>query len=121
MEHRYTERKPVTVNVLVSCPRVGLVRGTTIDVSVGGMFVATDCVAMPLNAPVTVSFQPNDDRPLVCFQAKGMVVHQKEHGFGLMFDELDPTCRRALRDLLTNDCELDVDPLLQGQKRAAIA
>ena len=121
MEHRYAERKPVAVNVLVSCPRVGLLRGTTIDVSAGGMFVATDCIAMPLNAPVTVSFQPNDDRPLVCFQAKGMVVHQKDHGFGLMFDELEPTCRRALRELLTATCESEASQLLQGPKQAAIA
>ncbi len=120
MEHRYTERKPVTINVLVSCPRVGLVRGTTVDVSAGGMFVATECVDMPLNAPVTVSFQPDDERPLVCFQAKGMVIHRKEFGFGLMFDDLESACKRALRELLSLDADTGAATLLPGRNRAAI-
>lgn len=121
MEHRYTERKPVAINVLVSCPRMGLVRGQTIDVSVGGMFIATDCVDMPLNAPVTVSFQPNEKLPLVCFQAKGMLVHHKDHGIGIMFDELEPSCKRALRELLSTDNGLPVDKFQEQRRRLANA
>jgi hypothetical protein len=33
-------------------------------------------------------------------QAAGMVVHQNAVGFGMMFDDLDPACRRALGRLL---------------------
>jgi len=100
MEHRYTERKPLRVPVVVSCPRLGLVRGCSTDLGLGGMFVQTDCVVMPLNAPVSVSFQPQADNPLVCFEARGMVVHQHANGFGLMFDELPAACRDALRGLM---------------------
>ena len=103
MEHRYTARKNVKLGVVVSLPRLGLVRGYTNDISLGGMFIETDCVAMPVNALVTVNFQPEGHSPLVCFQAKAMVVHQRAGGFGLMFDELEPTCVRALRRLLSED------------------
>ena len=101
MEHRYTNRKPLEIDVLVSCPRVGVIKGHTIDVSAGGMFVGSECVTVPRNAPVTVSFQPDEDRPLVCFTARAMIIHQDEHGFGLMFDDLESECRHALLDLLT--------------------
>lgn len=100
MEHRYTNRKPLEIGVLVSCPRVGVIRGQTIDVSAGGMFVGSECVTVPRNSPVTVSFQPDQDQPLVCFRARAMVIHQDEHGFGLMFDELGAECRHALSELL---------------------
>lgn len=100
MEHRYFERKPLAVDVIVACPRVGIIRGRTTDVGCGGMFVATDGVEMTLNMPVTVSFAPQSSRELARFQVPAMVVHQRANGFGLMFDELAPACRTALRGLL---------------------
>jgi hypothetical protein len=100
MEHRYAERKPLVMNVVVSCPRIGLVRGVAENVGMGGMFIATDCVVMPMHAPVSVAFQPSPNDNLICVQARGMVVHQNTRGFGLMFDELEPACREALRRLL---------------------
>ncbi len=100
MEHRYAARKDLKLGVVVSLPRLGLVRGYTTDVSLGGMFIETDCVSMPVNALVTVSFQPSDDNPLICFKARAMVVHQRGGGFGLMFDELDTRCVRVLRGLI---------------------
>jgi hypothetical protein len=66
----------------------------------GGMFIALDSVVMPLNAPVTVSFQPSADDSLVCLHVPGMVVHQHADGVGLMFDELEPSCKTAIRRLL---------------------
>ena len=100
MEHRYAGRKDLRLGVSVALPRLGLVKGYTSDISLGGMFVETDCVAMPVNALVTVSFQPDEDNPMVCFHARAMVVHQRACGFGLMFDELTPHCSRALRNLI---------------------
>jgi hypothetical protein len=100
MEHRYTQRKPIALDVVVSCARIGLVRGRTVNIGCGGMYVATDAVVMPLNAAVSVAFAPSAGARVACFQVPAMVVHQGPEGFGLMFDELDPACRRALRALL---------------------
>lgn len=101
MEHRYTERKPMVLDVVVVCPRVGLVRGKTVNVCMGGMFVQTTCVLMPVNAPVCISFQPDPLRPDISCEAQGMVVHQKAQGFGLMFDELHQETRSVIDVLLT--------------------
>jgi hypothetical protein len=100
MEHRYTERKSLDLSVVISCPRVGLFRGQTLNLSLGGMHVRSDCVVMPLHAPVLVSFQPDPDNPRRCVQAHGMVIHQHGNAFGLMFDELDSTSTAALRTLM---------------------
>jgi len=100
MEHRYTERKPVDFSVVVTCPRVGLFRGLARDVSLGGMKVQSDCVLIPMHAPVMVSFQPDPDDARHCMQAKGMVIHQRGNAFGLMFDDLEPACAEALRTLM---------------------
>lgn len=100
MEHRYTGRESVEVSVVISCPRIGLIRGTATNVGLGGMFVALDSVVMPLNAPVTLSFQPSADDSVVCLHVPGMVVHQHAGGVGVMFGELEPSCKTAIRGLL---------------------
>lgn len=101
MEHRYTERKPMVLDVVVICPRLGLVRGKTVNVGMGGMFVETGCVLMPLHSPVTVSFQPDPKQPERNHEAKGMVVHQKGQGFGLMFNDLIPETRSVIDVLMS--------------------
>jgi hypothetical protein len=100
MEHRYTKRKPTDLHVVVSCPRVGLFRGRVLNLSLGGMSVQSDCVVIPMHAPVMVSFQPDLDDPQWCLQVQGMVIHQDGNAFGLMFDELDAVAIQALRVLL---------------------
>lgn len=102
MEHRYTERKPMALDVVVSCSSVGLVRGRALNIGSGGMFVETRCVLMPIHSPVTVCFQPDPEQPMVNHQAEGMVVHQKGNGFGIMFGELKPETRSAIRFLMAD-------------------
>lgn len=105
MEHRYTERKPVDFTVVISCPRVGLFRGRARDVSLGGMLVQSDCVMIPLYAPVVVSIQAEQDQPQACVQAQGMVIHQHGTAFGLMFDDLSAECMTTLRELVNGGNE----------------
>ena len=105
MEHRSTERKPVRMAVMLSCPRIGLVRGHASNIGMGGMFIETPCAVMPKYAPITVSFQPSADDGLVCFQVRGMVVRQGAEGFGLMFDDLQPACRASLHKLIRRHAE----------------
>lgn len=100
MEHRYSKRKPMDFSVMVSCPRVGMFRGRVLNLSLGGMHVQSDCVVIPMYAPVMVAFQPDPDDPQLCLQVPGMVIHQHGNAFGLMFDELDTDCTRTLRGLL---------------------
>ncbi len=100
MEHRWSLRKPVMGNVVVESPRLGKVRATLLDISLGGLLVDTDSVTLPLNAPVSVAFTliPNDHRGDYRLQA--MTVRQFQGAAGLMFQDLDIETIRALRKLL---------------------
>lgn len=100
MEHRFTERKPADLNVVISCPRVGMFRGRIRNLSLGGMYVESGCVVMPIHAPVQVSIQPDPERPIHSLDIPGMVVQQRGNAFGLIFGELDLVTKLALRDLL---------------------
>lgn len=100
MEHRYSQRKLLDISAVIACPRVGLFRGRIRDLSLGGMHVESDCVVMPIHAPVTVSFQLDPENPSSSIEAKGMVIHQRGNAFGLMFDDHDSALCEALRNLL---------------------
>lgn len=103
MEHRYTDRKPMVLDVVVVCPCLGLVRGKSVNLGSGGMFVETGCVTMPINAPVQVCFQAEQASSGEKHEISGMVVHLKGQGFGMMFDELDAGSRRLLSSLLAEN------------------
>lgn len=100
MEHRWSARKPVTGNVIVECPRIGLVRAALRDISLGGMLVETTAVVLPLNAPVSVVFDlPLEDRREgFCLQA--MIVRHTSGGAGVMFLDPETSVMRSMRDVL---------------------
>lgn len=100
MEHRWSARKPITGNVIVECPRVGLVRAVMRDVGLGGMFVENSTVNLPLNAPVSVIFDlPESGRgDGYCLQA--MIVRRNANGAGIMFLDPEPDVLRSMRTAL---------------------
>lgn len=100
MEQRSQVRKPADLGAVVSCPQFGLFRGQIENLSLQGMYVRTTNVAICLNAPVTVTFQPEPEQPLQNCNAGGVVVHQDRHGFGIRFANLKSECRQALLGLL---------------------
>jgi hypothetical protein len=100
MEQRSSVRKTARIGVVVSCPQFGLFRGEIENVSMEGGYVRTRNVHVCLNAPVTLTFQPEPALPLLNCTAAGVVVHQDADGVGIRFGELDPVCRAALGNLL---------------------
>ena len=100
MEQRSLVRKTARIEVVVSCPQFGLFRGEIENVSMDGVYVRTRNVHVCLNAPVTLTFQPEPALPLLNCSAEGVVVHQDADGVGIRFAELDPVCRAALGNLL---------------------
>lgn len=100
MEQRHNKRKSVILDVVVSCARVGLFRGQAKDASLGGMYVSSDTVSLPLDASVTITFHCMEKDIPRCFNAQGVVAHQSERGFGLRFERLDHACRMALKNML---------------------
>ncbi len=98
MEHRWSTRKSVTGNVVVECPRIGLIHAAMQDVSLGGMSINAESVSLPVNAPLAVVFDlaSGERRDAYCLQA--MVVRRiAGGGMGIMFLDPDAEVIRAMR------------------------
>lgn len=105
MEQREYERRAVRLGVVVSCPQFGLFRGQVEDLTPQGLFVRTQSVHMCLNAPVTVTFQP-ESQPGVCHNADGVVVRQSHDGFGIALTHVKSECQSALMTLFEGAPEI---------------
>jgi hypothetical protein len=101
MEHRYAERRPLALDVVLSYRALGFVQGRTRDVSIGGMFVETGCIQLPVNAVVQASLVLSPENGVTSnFSTEAMVVHSKTDGSGLMFNDLDQDFCGMLRRLM---------------------
>ncbi len=118
MEQRSQVRRKADLGAVVSCSQFGLFRGRIEDLSLQGVYVRTTNVAVGLNAPVTVTFQPEPANPLRSCQADGVVVYQDDHGVGIHFADLKEECQQALLALLEH-LPADHDGLL-GPERLAV-
>lgn len=100
MEHRWSARKSVTGNVIIECPRIGLVRASLRDLSLGGMFIETHAVILPLNAPVSVVFDLPGEEGSESFCLQAMVVRHASRGAGVMFLDTGADIVSSMRDVL---------------------
>lgn len=100
MEQRRNERKVVSLDAVVSCPRFGLIRGRIVDLALGGSYVRADTSIVPIGTSVSVTFQPDSELCNDCLTVQGRVSHQSLQGFGIEFVDLDPRCQRVLENVL---------------------
>jgi len=112
MEHRWSVRKPHRCRIVVDTPRHGRIPATLKDVGIGGMFIATDGVTLPLNTPLQVAFSLLRDTDRDDFRLPAMVVRQESMGAAVMFLDIDVETLRALRLALyeSNKPEVMHDP-----------
>ncbi|WJW75069.1 PilZ domain-containing protein [Thiohalobacter sp. IOR34] len=102
VEHRWSERKPIQMEVALHYPPVGTLRCTTRDVSLEGMFVATDGVELPPQAELEISFVTEDAGHRHEHRMPAYVVHGNGDGVGLMLRHVDYHDFYALRHLLSS-------------------
>ncbi|MES9846428.1 MAG: PilZ domain-containing protein [Candidatus Sedimenticola sp. PURPLELP] len=100
MEHRCSPRKPVSMDVVLNYRSLGLVRGQTKDVGVGGMFIKTGRIRLPVNAMVDVSVIMEGARGMRPFRTEAIVVHTVDGGIGLMFCDLADDHHTLLHELV---------------------
>lgn len=100
MEHRWSNRRPLDGEVALSHPRYGFVRGTVRDISIGGMFVETGRIGLPVNTPVVVSFRLQSGSQSDHYRLHAMVVRTAERGAGLMYLDSSADTIRPLREML---------------------
>lgn len=101
MEHRCGIRKSMALDVVLSYRALGLVKGRTHNISMGGMFVETGCIQLPVNALVEASISlSNESGPNEVRSTQAMVVHTGAGGAGLMFSDLDLGFAEMFRKLI---------------------
>lgn len=107
MERRWSERRPVEMEVEVYCcggkaPAGPVLRARTRDVSFGGMFLLTDAPDLPTYREVLVRFpcKGRGDTSAGHCTVRGHAVYRTSEGVALRFDRVDLEVVRTLRDLL---------------------
>ena len=97
MEHRCSIRKPIAIRVLFYKHGLPVQSGLSRDLGLGGVFVETDSCRWQKNECLDVEFISSRGAK---FRLPALVVHQREQGVGLMFDQLEDGQRKRLRDIL---------------------
>lgn len=101
MEHRWSERKPIEMEVALYYAPVGTIVGKTRDVSLEGMYVHAPGVELPLHAELEVSFVTTSGSGKHEHHLPAYVVHGNGEGVGLMLRHVDYGDFYALRYMLS--------------------
>ncbi len=97
MEHRWSPRRYLEGEVIMHYSPVGSFPAVLRDISLGGMFIETDGMALPVNAPVIVSLVLRDQGELSPHRLHAMVVRATDAGSGLMYVDSSEEILRPLR------------------------
>ena len=97
INHRHGERRRTFALVEIKC-RQGKCPGLMYNISRDGMYVLSKNVPkLHKRVDICISLFNRKGSPVVI---PGMVVHRSNHGFGVLFRELDDTTRGVVNKLL---------------------
>jgi hypothetical protein len=99
MEQHDLESNPIRLDAVVACTRFGLIRGSITQIDGDGLYIEARTSIVPINAEVSVTFQPQQSLSDACVSLQGVVSHQNPRGFGITFTDVPPACRKALDSL----------------------
>ena len=101
MEHRWSLRTPVELDVDLIYESVDEMACKTRDIGLGGVFIEGDSQVMPpKNANVELNFILNSDEGSIKHKIKARVVRTSDDGIGLMFRDFDVGAFRSLQEVL---------------------
>jgi len=109
MEHRYSIRKALVLDIELNHLLLGRVRCRTRDVGMGGLLVDTGSFWLPVNSIVKVALRLLDANVMRQFFVEALVVHNHDGGVGLMFNDVDAAFHEALHDLLFGNFRQPLD------------
>ncbi|MCB1774208.1 MAG: hypothetical protein KDI88_11375 [Gammaproteobacteria bacterium] len=101
MEQRDLESNPLRLDAVVACTRFGLIRGNITRIDSNGLYIEARTSIVPIDAEVSVTFQPRQSLSDACVSLQGVVSHQNPCGFGITFTDVPAACRKALDALLS--------------------
>jgi hypothetical protein len=100
VEHRWSPRKPINMEVSLFYPPLGSLTGKTRNISLEGMYVEMDGSEIPQQARLEVAFiTRHGDRERI-HRLPAYVVHSHEQGVGLMLQHVGYHEFAALRFML---------------------
>jgi Tfp pilus assembly protein PilZ len=84
MNKRWNVRKPSSVDLVISYPAFGLLRGKAVNISHNGMFIETAAMSLCNNSKIelTLSLPELSKSPI---NIKAKIVHNNNKGIGVMF------------------------------------
>lgn len=100
MEHRYSVRLPVAMNVLLYHNNVPVVHCKTENIGADGMFVSTGDLKYGTNSILKVEFVAGAGQDARSHMIPAMVVHHNNHGMGLMFPRGDTKAMQVWRNFI---------------------
>jgi hypothetical protein len=100
LEHRWSSRKEINLDVNLYYPPVGMINGTTQNISLEGMYVSVNGVDIPPQARLEVCFTSETRGKSIEHRLPAYVVHGGNKGIGLMLQHVGYREFDALRYML---------------------
>jgi len=92
MDNRWFKRVPMRLNVLMHYSPLGIINGTTQNVSSSGMFIATGRITLIAEELLSLHFRYPDQLEGKLYTVDAQIIHTCQDGAGLQFIkfQLDP-------------------------------
>ncbi|HHJ15884.1 MAG TPA: hypothetical protein ENJ80_04215 [Gammaproteobacteria bacterium] len=100
IEHRWSSRKEINLDVSLYYPPIGMVNGKTRNISLEGMYVDLQGVRIPAQARLEICFTAENRGKPVEHRLPAYVVHGGDGGVGLMLQHVGYREFDALRYML---------------------
>lgn len=100
IEHRWSSRKNINIDVNLYYPPVGMICGKTRNISLEGMFVDLQGVSIPPQARLEICFTAQTRGAATEHRLPAYVVHNSDAGIGLMLQHVGYREFDALRYML---------------------
>jgi len=100
IEHRWSSRKNINIDVSLYYPPVGMINGKTRNISLEGMFVDLKGINIPPQARLEICFTASSHGETIEHRLPAYVVHAGDQGIGLMLQHVGYREFDALRYML---------------------
>ncbi len=99
-EHRWSSRKEINLDVNLYYPPIGMINGTTHNISLEGMYLSINGIDIPPQTQLEICFTAATHGKSIEHQLQASVIHGSVNGIGLMLQHLGYQEFDALRHLL---------------------
>lgn len=100
IEHRFKERKPLHLDVVIYRNHIPVAVGKTRDIGTGGMGIVSDITNLKDYAVLEVEIGVNQASRRMYYRLSGLVTHHGNNSFGITFTDLDATEMEILLQLM---------------------